>query len=67
MVKIGDQVQYWIGITTVYAEVLGFSPAGQVILLQAYEGINHQTGRIEWVEEVYYRDRKFIENLNRGI
>ena len=65
-VKVGQRVQLWLGITTVKVVVIGFGMDDQVILAQAYEGVNHQTGRIEIIEEVYYRDRNFVDSLNRG-
>ena len=65
VVKIGQRVQYWIGLTTVRAQVIGFSQGGQVIMRQQYKGVNHKTGRIEMIEEVYYRDETFIDSLNR--
>jgi hypothetical protein len=65
MVKIGDYVQMWIGVSTVEFRVLGFSPSGQIILCNYYHGINHKTGRMDMIEEVYYRDYDFIEYLNR--
>jgi hypothetical protein len=67
MVKIGDGVQMWLGLETVRAQVIGFSQNDQVIMRQQYTGVNHLTGQIEMIEEVYYRDRQFIESLNRSI
>ena len=64
--EVGDLVQYWLGLPTVKATVIGFGRDDQIILRQVYTGFNHNTGKVEEIKEICYRDRQFIEALNTG-